>query len=70
MVDLLDYFLDLLKLFLAVASNPMKSPTTENRLGQEKKMNSEPATLILLAGRERELKQNLQWMVLYKIFYS
>jgi hypothetical protein len=35
---------------------------TENRWGEERKINSEPATLILVADGEGGLKQNLREM--------
>ncbi len=52
-VDILDNFLNLLKLFLAVVSDPMKSlpgTITKNWQGLARKMNSELATPILVAG--------------------
>jgi hypothetical protein len=35
---------------------------TENGWGMARKINGEPATLILVIGGERELKQNLRQM--------
>jgi hypothetical protein len=62
MVDLLDSFLNLLKLFLAVASDCTKR-LLENGRGCEIEMNGEPAMPILVVrGEGGGLKQNSRHM--------
>ncbi len=60
-MDLLENFVNILKLFMAVESNFTKS-LTENGWGEDRKINGEPATPIPVTGKEEGLKQNLLQM--------
>jgi hypothetical protein len=59
MVNLLDNFLKLLKLFLAVVSSFMKSLLCRMEGGKERTMNSRPATASQVRDSEKRLKQKL-----------
>jgi hypothetical protein len=59
MVDLLDNFLDLMKLFLAVESDFIKIAITENGRGKERKMNGGSSTADHMKDRRKRLKQKL-----------
>jgi hypothetical protein len=59
MVDLLDNFLDLMKLFLAMTSDFMKSLLWRMGGGKERKMNSRSATANHVKDRRKRLKQKL-----------
>jgi hypothetical protein len=59
MVDLLDNFLDLIKLFLAVESDFMKSLKWRMGGGKERKMNGGSSTAYHVKDRRKRLKQKL-----------
>jgi hypothetical protein len=59
MVDLLDNFLDLMKLFLAMTSDFMKSLQRRMGGGKERKMNIGSATANHVKDRRKRLKQKL-----------
>jgi hypothetical protein len=56
MVDLLDNFLNPLKLLMALASDFTKSLITENGRGQERKINGGPATANQVRDGWKDLK--------------
>jgi hypothetical protein len=59
MVNLLDSFLDLMKLFLAVESDFMKSLKERMGGGKERKMNGGSSTADHVKDRRKRLKQKL-----------
>jgi hypothetical protein len=59
MVDLLDNFLNPLKLFLAVTNDFPKSPWQRFGGGQVRTINGGPATANQVKDREKDLKQKL-----------
>jgi hypothetical protein len=59
MVGLLDNFLDLMKLFLAVESDFMKSLKRRMGGGKERKMNGGSSTTDHMKDRQKRLKQKL-----------
>jgi hypothetical protein len=58
MVDLLDNFLNILKIFLAVVINFMKSLQQSMKGDKERKMNSRPATANQVRDREKGLNKS------------
>jgi hypothetical protein len=59
MIDLLDNFLDLIKLYLAVVSDFMKSLRGRMGGGNERKMNGRSATANQVKDPRKRLKQKL-----------
>jgi hypothetical protein len=59
MVDLLDNFLDLMKLFLAMENDFMKSLKRRMGGGKERKMNDRSSTADHVKDRRKRLKQKL-----------
>jgi hypothetical protein len=59
MVDLLDNFLDLIKLFLAMESDFMKSLKWRMGGGKERKINGRSSTADHVKDRRKKLKQKL-----------
>ncbi len=69
MIDLPDNFLNPLKLFLAVTNDFPKSPWRRFAGGQERMMNSGPATANQVRNREDWNKSFWEWRALCKIFW-